>query len=296
MKKYFAILISVMLCATMVLSVGAASMAADISGYTVTEAYKDTFDTTYDTEKWKTENGTPEIVDRKLVLGGGTAGWVAGGTDAGFKTVYDKYTVSFDFAGNKADCYYGFGFRTPEDSGYTLYNGGRNGIPSAEEKGYGISVDVFSKGTDCEGKFVVNFNNGSQGDSPNFAVAYPDGYSSDTPTAFKIVDTGDTATVYMGETELFTIVFSGLTDGSYTSAKAYDATGAELGTFTVSVPEKGGFCFYQRNNNVSVDNVVVSTLTKAGENPGTSDAAVIVIAAIAVIALAGTVVCKKVRA
>lgn len=87
MKKYFAILISVMLCAAMVLSVGAASMAADISGYTVTEAYKDTFDTTYDTEKWKTENGTPEIVDGKLVLGGGTAGWVAGGTDAGFKTV-----------------------------------------------------------------------------------------------------------------------------------------------------------------------------------------------------------------
>ena len=63
--------------------------------------------------------------------------------------------------------------------------------------------------------------------------------------------------------ELLTIELSGLADGNYTSAAAYDANGNELFNGAVTVLEEGTICFYQRNNHIIVSDFTVSELTKA---------------------------------
>lgn len=293
MKKYLAIIVSVMLCATMFITADAASMAKDLSGVTFETKVSDEFDgSEINADVWMTEVGTPVVADGKLVLGSGD--WIATGAYVGSKAAYTNCKITFDICGDKRDCYYGFGFRIPEGTSGSLYNGGRNDIPNAAELGYGITVDIFSKGTDCEGYFVISFNDGAQGDSPNFKIAYPSGYDAGVAAKFQIVDFGDTATIYLADAELCTLVFSGLDIDAYKAVKAYDASGAELASLTVNVPVSGSFGFYQRNNAVYVGSVLVET--EKGSSPATSDAAVVVIAAVAAIALAGVVVCKKVKA
>lgn len=282
MKKIITLLLVVAMSAMLAVT----SFAATI--------YENDFSADFDADNWHLGTGAPIVADGLLKLGS-TGNWTQ---DAGitYKQALVNYVLTFDYTSNNQDCYSGFGLRVPEDKAAgSLYNGGRNDIPNASETGYGISIDVGSKGTDCANSFVVSFNYGEMGQSPNYKVAYPAGFDG-AAGSIKVVDSGEEIVISLNGEELTKIVFTASDDVNYTKATAY-VGGAEAGTFDVTVAKAGGFGFYQRNNTLTIDNVVVTDIpAEGGDTPDTADAAVVVVAMVAAIALAGVVVTKKVRA
>ena len=285
MKKILTLVVIAAMAATLALTAAAADVI-----------YSNDFESGFDAENWHLGTGAPIVADGLLKLGS-TGTWTA---DAGvtYNQAIVNYELAFDYTSNNQDCYSGFGLRVPADKAAgSLYNGGRNDIPSATETGYGISIDVGSKGTDCANSFVVSFNYGEHGQSPNYKVAYPEGFTGGAGS-IKVVDSGDAIVIYLNDAELTKITFTASDDVNYTAATAYVGD-AEVFSGEVTVAKEGGFSFYQRNNTLTIDNVVVTALEAGGEGddaPETADAAVIVVAMVAAIALAGAVVCKKANA
>ena len=202
------------------------------------------------------------LQDGSLHLGHG-GDWVASSPIARTADTFTNYIANFKMVGDKRDCYYGFGLRCNDQ--HTLMNGGRFGVPSAEEKAVGIAIDIFGAANSTLGDNIgVTFcDNGANGNAPAFTIARPEGFDPGVNTAFTVADSGDKITISIEGKELLTIELSGLADGNYTSAAAYDANGNELFNGAVTVLEEGTICFYQRNNHIIVSDFTVSELTKA---------------------------------
>jgi hypothetical protein len=300
MKKLIAIAIVAVMALALCTTAFAASHA--VTGVTAGEVLlEESFDGELDAEKFNVWTGSV-IEDGKLHLGSGD--WIATSPIAHTVQTFKDYIATFKMVGDKRDCYYGFGLRV--DGGHQLMNGGRFGVPQAGETSVGIAIDIFGAGNSTLGDNIgITFcDGGANGEAPNFMVARPSGYDPGEEAEFKIIDTGDKITITADGKEIVTIELSDLTDGKYTNAAAYDASGNKIFEGAVSVFEEGALAFYQRNNHITIDDVKVCAIAagqqqggneQQGGNPGTADAAVIAIAAVACIALAGVVVAKKVR-
>ena len=307
MRKFISLAVCALICAALAVTAFAASQAPDLSGKKLDVIFTDNFETV---DNW--DMATPvQAIDGKLVLGQGES-WIQGGYTAVSKEKYENCVIEFELEGDGRDCYYGFGLRVPTgDTNSNLQNGGRFNVPQAAEISTGIAVDTFGAGNSAlNGEAIgITFCNGAaNGDAPAFTVANPDGYDGKANAKFKVVDLGDVITIYVNDKELTTIKLSGLADGSYGKATAYKADGTEIGSYDVTVLEKGGIAFYQRNDLVKVGAFKVSSVTDNGGSstpeeqpsqpsttPPTADASVIAIAAVACVAFAGVVIAKKVR-
>ena len=306
MKKITAIVLCALLCAALAVTALAASHAE--SATAGEELFADDFSGDALDENWNAWAGYA-VTDGKLHLGHG-ASWIDSSPGANTNVTFKNYIAEFDMSGDGRDCYYGFGFRAPvghTDSSF--FNGGRFGVPSADEKSTGIAIDIFGAGNSTlNGEALgITFCDGvKNGTAPSLSIPYANGFDGKTETHFKIVDSGAKITIYAANNEIATIELSGLSEGSYTKAAVFGPDGASLGSFDVTVAEEGALGFYQRNDHITVDNLKVNAIaSESGEQPGdtpatpenptTADASVIAIAAVACIALAGVVVAKKVR-
>ncbi len=308
MKKVLSIVLCTLLCAALALTSFAASHAE--SAKAGEELFADDFSgDSLDAEKWDAWAGYA-VTDGKLHLGHG-ASWIDSSPGANTKVTFKNYIAEFDFAGDGRDCYYGFGLRTlTSHTAASLFNGGRFGVPSAAETSTGIAIDIFGAGNSTLNGAALGItfcNGGENGSAPALSIPYANGFDGKAETHFKVVDSGEKITIYAANNEIATIELSGLSDGSYTKAAVFGPDGASLGSFDVTVAEEGALAFYQRNDHITVDNLKVNAIAEeAGEqpggdtpadpvNPGTADASVIAVAAVACVALAGVVVAKKVR-
>ena len=268
MKKVLAVIIAVAMISTLSLGVivNAESKAVDQSTLTLTERFSDDFsDGALDTEtKWKVDTPPSVTDDGKLQLGG--SNWINEGYLAYIREVLDSdYVCDFTMSGPKNDCYWGFAVRSPETGGNPM-NGGRFGIPSAAELSTGIIVDLMVKPND--GKIGVTFcDGGANAEAPTVLLDVPGGFDPTVENTYRVVDTGDKITLYINGSEYFTIVLNAdFADAD--KAAIYAADGSELMAETdVTVLGSGNIGFYQRNNVVLVDNVVLSDAV-AGSSTG----------------------------
>jgi hypothetical protein len=307
MKKITAIILCALLCAVLAVTALAASHAE--SANAGKELFADDFSgDALDAEKWDAWSGYA-VTDGKLHLGHG-ASWIDSSPGANTNMTFKNYIAEFDMSGDGRDCYYGFGLRAPvKHTEASLFNGGRFGVPAAEEKSTGIAIDIFGAGNSTlkgEALGITFCDGNANGSAPTLSIPYANGFDGKAETHFKVVDSGAKITIYAANNEIATIELSGLSEGSYTKAAVFGPDGASLGSFDVTVAEEGALAFYQRNDHITVDNLKVNAIaSESGEQPGdtpatpenpkTADASVIAIAAVACIALAGVVVAKKVR-
>ena len=305
MKKIFAIVLAAVMASVLCVTAFAASHAQTkikVGAYLINEDFESGELNTEVLKAW----GGYKIEGGKIHLGHSN-NWVESSPEFHTVAAFSNYYATFKIAGAIRDCYYGFALRAPEGEHGSLMNGGRFGVPSAAEVSTGIAIDLYGAANSTLGDQVgVTFcNGGANGDAPAFTVARPEGFGDGSEASFDVIDLGSVITILINKKELVTIELSGLANGVYTKATAYDPTGAELGTFDVSVLEAGSIVFYQRNNYITVDDFTVASAEadngqedpgeQPGENPGSGDAAIIAIAAVGCIALAGVAVAKKVR-
>ncbi len=301
MKKIFAIVLAVMMTAVLCVTAFAASHAQtkiSVGSFLINEDFESG---ELNTDLFKAWSGY-KIEGGKMHLGHSN-NWVESSPEFHTAAAYSNYYATFKIAGAIRDCYYGFALRAPEGEHGGLMNGGRFGVPSASESSTGIAFDLYGAANSTLGEQIgITFcNGGANGDAPAVAVNRPDGFGDGSEAAFDVIDLGSVITVLINKKELATIELSGLADGVYTKATVFDPAGSELGTFDVSVLAEGSIVFYQRNNYITVDDFTLAP-AEIDENPGdpvepspTSDAAIIAIAAVGCVALAGAVVAKKVK-
>lgn len=257
MKKVMAIAIGVLLCIALALPLFAESQGV-VAPEGMKVLFEDDFSGELDSAKWSVREAVA-VSDGTMVLGNGGS-WVAGGYSATAVGSFNKYAVDFDFTGDKRDCYYGIGVRAPAGGASEFQNGGRFNVPSASEISRGISFDLFispNENAENGGKNVgVALNNGGEnGSSAQFLVAYPEGFDGSSGHV-TVVDAGDTITLYINNSELVTLK---LGEGSVT---AYNAAGEKIFEGEAAFPASGSFAFYQRNDLLKIDNVVVSSIEK----------------------------------
>ena len=270
MKKVLAVGIALAMLSTLFFGVmsNAESQAVDPSYLKLTERFSDDFsDDELDTSNWKVDTPPSITEDGQLQLGG--SNWIQNGYLAFILDELDSdYVLDFVMSGPKNDCYWGFAVRSPE-SGANPMNGGRFGVPSAGELSTGITFDVMIKAKD--GKIGVTFcDGGANGEAPTALLDAPEGFDPTAANNYRIVDTGDRITLYINEAEYITIVLDADFDDA-AKAAIYAADGSELMAETdVSVLGYGFVGFYQRNNTVHVDNVVLSDLKV--EDPNATEA------------------------
>ncbi len=308
MKKIFAIVLAVMMTAVLCVSAFAASHAQTKIKVGESLINEDFESGELNAELFKAWSGY-KIEDGKIHLGHSN-NWVESSPEFHTAAAYSNYYATFKIAGAIRDCYYGFALRAPAGEHGGLMNGGRFGVPSASEASTGIAIDLYGAANSTLGDQIgITFcNGGANGDAPAFTAARPEGFGDGSEALVDVIDLGSIITILINKKELVTIELSGLADGVYTKATAFDPTGAELGTFDVSVLAEGSIVFYQRNNYITVDDFTLAPAEaddgqddpgeQPGEqpgNPGSGDAAIIAIAAVGCIALAGVVVAKKVR-
>lgn len=204
------------------------------------------------------------LQDGALHLGSG-GDWVASSPIVRTAEMYSNYVATLKFYGDKRDCYYGFGIRTNNE--FQLMNGGRFGVLSPSETAVGIAVDIFGAGNSTLGNNIgITFCDGGENASaPAFTLARPEGFDPGAAAEFTIVDSGDKITIRIDGKELVTIELSGLADGAYTAAKAYDAAGNEVFSGDVTVLDEGTIQIYQRNNHVVINEISVSEIKKAAD-------------------------------
>ena len=309
MKKILAFVLAAVLTVALCVTAFAASHApAFKKGDTLIDENFESGD--LNTDLFKAWSGY-KVEDGKIHLGHSN-NWVESSPEFHTAAAYSDYYAAFKIAGAIRDCYYGFGLRAPEGEHGSLMNGGRFGVPSASETSTGIAIDLYGAANSTLGEQIgITFCNGdANGDAPAFTVSRPAGFGDGSEASFEVIDLGSIITIKINGKELVTIELGELSDGVYTKATAFDASGSELGTFDVRVLAEGSIVFYQRNNYITVDDFkLVSASLDDGqqdggeqggesggsENPGSGDAAIIAIAAVGCIALAGVVAAKKVR-
>ncbi len=262
MKRLLAIAICIALCLALAVPAFAESKAkpVDDSGEVL---FSDDFsDDEIDTDYWSLRSGV-KISNGKLALGEGSD-WIAGGYAANIipdDGYFENYVLDFDFEGDKRDCYYGFGIRAPEDCNSEFNNGGRFGVPLASETGSGIAFDLFIKPQ--TGSLGVAFNDGGEwGEAAQFMLTFPTGYDGSAGHV-RLVDLGDLVTLYINGREIVSIV---LGDEEVT---AYNSAGDEVFKKEAYFPTEGTVGFYQRNDMLLIDNVVVRAFKEGtASNPG----------------------------
>ncbi len=259
MTKISAIALIVMLTFALCSTAFAASHA-ETTVSTGKILFSDDFSGDIDTEKWDIWGGYA-VTDGALHLGHGGS-WIESSPIARTVATFKNYFATFKMFGDMRDCYYGFGIRC--DDRHNLMNGGRFGVPDPAEQSVGIAFDIFGAGNSTLGEQVgVTFcDNGANGEAPSFKVDRPAGFNPGENAEFKVIDSGSKITVLINGKELVTIELSGLSDGYYTKAAAYDPNGAEVFKGDVSVLEEGTIQFYQRNNHIVVDDVNVYALAE----------------------------------
>ncbi|MBR5006493.1 MAG: hypothetical protein IKY07_05320 [Clostridia bacterium] len=250
MKKLLAIAICIALCLALAVPAFAESKAkpVDESGEII---FSDDFsDDELDTDYWIVREGV-QILDGKLTLGKGD-NWIAGGYAANFipeDDYIENYVLDFDFEGDKRDCYYGFGIRAPGNCASEFNNGGRYGVPQASELGCGIAFDLLIKPQ--AGKLGVALNDGGEwGEAAQFMLTFPTGYDGSSGHV-RLVDLGDLVTLYINGKEIVTLVLGN------EEVTAYNSAGEEVFKGDAEFPDEGTFGFYQRNDLLTIDNVVV---------------------------------------
>lgn len=302
MKKIFCVMLIAVMSLAMAVTASAASKAEDISGLTFKTEYTNDFsDEATVSSDFKKDHGTNSVVDGWLRMGNG-ADWIVGGPSVTLLTYFPEYVTEFDIKGVFTySCYGGFGFRVPQDGSTNtsgqLYGGGRNGVDGGNDLGWGISVDIFTMNN--ANKIAVNYNYGAMSESTGFLVDYPEGFDYTKSNKVTIRDFGDNATVLINDAEIFTIIFSDLADGFYATATSYDAAGNEIAkNENVKVAEKGAVTFYERLNEVYVDNIVIKTVDTSAPvtpTPPTGDMSMAVVFMAAAMLLSAVAVTKKVR-
>lgn len=264
MKKLLAIAICIALCLALAVPAFAESKAkpVDESGEII---FSDDFsDDELDTDYWIVREGV-QILDGKLTLGKGD-NWIAGGYAANFipeDDYIENYVLDFDFEGDKRDCYYGFGIRAPGNCASEFNNGGRYGVPQASELGCGIAFDLLIKPQ--AGKLGVALNDGGEwGEAAQFMLTFPTGYDGSSGHV-RLVDLGDLVTLYINGKEIVTLVLGN------EEVTAYNSAGEEVFKGDAEFPDEGTFGFYQRNDLLTIDNVVVREFKEGtAQDPGTS--------------------------
>jgi len=267
MKKIMAIVVIIAMMAALFVPAFADSHAANVeAGEKLLEA--DFSGEAVDPNQIKAWDGYA-IQDGALHLGHGGS-WIDSSPIVRTVESFANYIASFKMFGDKRDCYYGFGLRA--DDGLNLMNGGRFGVLSPTEQSVGIAVDIFGAGNSTLGDNIgITFcDNGENASAPYFTLPRPEGFDPGANTEFTVADSGDKITICIGGKELVTIELSGLEDGEYTAAKAYDAAGNEVFNGSVTVLEEGTIQFYQRNNHIVVSDFTVSELKEVSETPSTS--------------------------
>ncbi len=191
--------------------------------------------------------------------------------------------AEFELSATKSFTYVGFGLRVPVSS--NLYGLGR-GL-GASEAGYGITFDiVHEKQPD---QIVIGFNFGQMSESKLFNVNYPNAFNVTSVNKFTVEDFGSSIKVYINGSLFVTISFNAIEDGKHKGGTLLDASGNSLGTFSQDVHEKGSIALYAR----SYSTVTIKSfkdISKAPENPKTSDNTNIVVSLIIVLFSALTVI------
>ena len=258
MKKVLAAIVALAMLSTLCFGVlsNADSQAVDQSWLTLTERFSDDFSGgSLSSDDWMVDTPPSVTEDGKLQLGG--AHWINNGYLA---FVNDELSSDYVFdsviSGTKNDCYWGIVVRTPK-SGNNPQNGGRFGVPSPAETTGGLCFDIMIKSQD--GKMGVTFcNGGPNSEAPAVLFDAPEGFDPTADNNYRIVDTGDKITLYINGSEVITIVFDADFEAP-SKATVYAADGSVLmAEADVGTLGSGVVGFYQRNNIVHVDNVVIS--------------------------------------